>query len=105
MAISAGRARGIISGSELLWRFLICGRVLGQRISPSPMAREPWDLPPPDIITSSVSKGSWLGLKSSPFLAFPSCLYFTSLWWEVLLVKFSGSSRSDSVNGLAFLYG
>jgi hypothetical protein len=68
------------------------------------MAIEPWGLPPPAIITSSGSIGSWLGLKSSPFLAFPSSLYLTSLLWEEMLLNFKGSSRSDSENALTFLY-
>lgn len=67
------------------------------------MAMEPWDLPPPDIITSSGSMGPWLGLKSSPFLAFPSSLYLTSLLWEEMLVKLFASSRSDGENALTFL--
>ena len=67
------------------------------------MAMEPWDLPPPDIITSSGSMGPWLGLKSSPFLAFPSSLYFMSLSWEEMLVKLFASSRSDGENALTFL--
>src|SRR6266566_2954189 len=104
MASSIGRGRGLISGADLVWHALISGRVLGQRISPSPMAIEPWDLPPPDIITSSGSMGPWLGLKSSPFLAFPSSLYLTSLLCEEMLVKFSGLSRSASKNALTFLY-
>ena len=83
MARSTGHGRGIISRQELDWRALISGRVSGQRIIPSPMAIEPWGLPPPDIITSSGSKGSWLGLKSSPFVAFPASLYATSFWWDV----------------------
>ena len=92
MARSTGRGRRVISGQLLDWRALISGRVSGQRIIPSPMAIEPWGLPPPDIITISGSKGSWLGLKSSPFVAFPASLYATSFWWDDMLVKLLGSS-------------
>ena len=83
MASSTDRGRRVISGQLLDWHALISGRVSGQRIIPSPMAIEPWGLPPPDIITSSGSKGSWLGLKSSPFVAFPASMYATSFWWDI----------------------